>query len=206
MTKKQELKRVAIFTFLGAIGFSIGAIAFGAIRIPLWAIGIMSSGSLPSILGFPVMGALGGAALGFVLRSWQKALVLASVGAIAFFVGWAGGLITGFMLTLAGVIIGGDIANSIFYGMIPGAIGGATLGLVFLDFRKAIMLALAGALGFGIGMLIMCYSSLDPWVGWAKPGNLKPWLGWVLWGAIGGVFLGAALGYLEKRKADRGRG
>ena len=49
--------------------FGIGAIGFGAIRIHGWALELLSSGSVPSILGLPAMGALGGATLGLALRS-----------------------------------------------------------------------------------------------------------------------------------------
>ena len=77
---------------------------------------------------------------------------------------------------------------------------GLALGITFFDLKKIIGLGLAGALGFGIGMLIMYSSSFHPWTGWDIPGNIKPWLGWVLWGVIGGTCLGATLGYLEKKK------
>ncbi len=73
---------------------------------------------------------------------------------------------------------------------------GIALGLTFLDLKRIIGLGLAGALGFGIGMAI-CYPYFRLWSGWGIPGNFKPWLGWILWGVIGGGFIGATLSYIE---------
>ena len=197
MTKVQEMKRIAIFAFLGAIGFGIGAIGFGAIRVQGWALELLSSGSVPSILGLPATGALGGATLGLALRSWEKVLLLALLGAIGAFAG----LIFGIPLMFAFYGLP-TLGTVIVFGVTPGVFMGVALGITFFDLKKIIGLGLAGALGFGIGMLIMCSSSFHPWTGWGIPGNIKPWLGWVLWGVIGGTCLGATLGYLERRKAD----
>lgn len=193
MLKVQVIKRIAIFTLLGAIGFGLGAIGFGAIRIHGWALEIMSSASVPSILGLPTMGAIGGATLGLALWSWRKALLLALLGTIGAFIG----LIWGVMITFA-PWGSPTLGYVIVYGVMPGVCIGTALGLTFLDIKKIIGLGLAGALGFGIGMVI-CYSYFHPWVGWGIPGNLKPWFGWIMWGVIGGGFLGATLGYIEGR-------
>ena len=195
MTKVQELKRIGIFTFLGAIGFGIGAIGFGAIRVQGWSLELLSSGSVPSILGLPTMGALGGVTLGLALRSWRKVLLLALLGTI----GASAGLIFGISIMFAFYGLP-TLGTVIVFGVMPGVSIGVALGLIFLDLKKIVGLGLAGALGFGIGMLIMYSSPFHPWTGWGIPGNLKPWLGWVLWGVIGGACLGATLGYLEKKK------
>lgn len=203
--KEQELKRIGRFALYGGIGFGFGAIGFGAIRIAGWDFFILSGGSVPSLLGFPAMGALGGAALGVALRDWKRAVVLAAVGAVTFLVGLIVGFLTGFVFGSAGLGKGLPEAfgYSIAYAGVPGVVGGAALGLALMDLRKMVGLALAGALGFGLGMLIMCFSPLDPWSGYGLTGNLKPWLGWVLWGIIGGASLGATLGYLEERWPHR---
>jgi hypothetical protein len=106
------------------------------------------------------------------------------------------------MFGLLGSGMSPTLGYVIVYGIAPGVCIGIALGLTFLDLNKIIGLGLAGALGFGIGMLIV-YPSFHPWTGLGIPGNLKPWFGWILWGVIGGAFLGAALGYLEKRRADK---
>jgi hypothetical protein len=194
---KQELKRIAIFSSLGAIGFGIGAIGFGAIRIRGWDVNILSSGSVPSLLGFPTMGAIGGAALGLALWNWRKAVVLALVGAVAFSIGFLGGFFGLFVLYQSG--LRGEAIYNIIYGGIPGLFGGAALGLASLDLLKIVSLAIAGAIGFGAGMLIMANSSFDPMSSWGIT-PFKPWLGWVLWGVIGGGFLGVTLGYIECKR------
>lgn len=203
MTMVQEIKGIAKFVLWGAVGFGVGAIGFGAIRIAGWDLFLLSGGSVPSLLGFPTTGAFGGAALGLALGGWRKAAVLAVVGAITFFVGFLGGFLVMIVFHQSG--LRGEGILSIIYGGVPGAIGGAALGLVLLDPRKMIGLAIAGALGFGLGMLIVSLI-LDPFSGWASTPPIKPWLGWILWGIIGGAFLGASLGYLEKRNTDRGGG
>ncbi len=58
-------------------------------------------------------------------------------------------------------------------------------------------MALAGAVGFGIAVQAVwdILRGLSPQVLWGS-------ITLAIWGIIGGAFLGAALGYLEKRKAD----
>ena len=82
---------------------------------------------------------------------------------------------------------GSGLAGFLFLAVM-GMVGGGALGLALQNRREIIGLALAGALGFGIGGMILYATHLDRW------------LEFVLMGIIGGAFLGAALGYLEKEK------
>jgi hypothetical protein len=216
MMKTQGLKRIARFSLLGAVGFGIGGAVFGiggaGFRIePIggWFLDFNGGsfwlqGQAPWLPGFAILGALGGAALGLALGNWRKVWVLALAGTIGFFV-----LNIILMLIVSAILFffinpiveiinsyqglwfEGNVWCSITFGAIPGALGGAALGLALLDWKKFIGLALAGSLGFGIGMKIICTSPLDPL------------LGWVLWGIMGGSALGATLGYLEKKKLAR---
>jgi len=69
---------------------------------------------------------------------------------------------------------------------IMGAVGGASLGLVLNDGKTAGLLALAGAIGFGIGFLTGFFILLLIW----QPIHTQG----VLIGAIGGAVGGASLG------------
>jgi hypothetical protein len=173
--KKQELRRIGKFALYGAIGFGIGGGVAGGLFMD---IGYYSDWFL---LGFIAFGAIGGLALGLALKDWVRAILLVFFGAIATLIGFV----------LGRIIFGPvDFAYSyveitIIWGMIGGAIGGTAVGLVSAGLSFWI-LTLAGAIGFGIGMVI------------ATP--VDHWYKWALVGIIGGAFLGAALGYLEKRK------
>ena len=65
---------------------------------------------------------------------------------------------------------------------------GASLGVAFLDPRRMLFLALAGAVGFGIGFIFLEFVSM------ILGGTFLSIVGT---GFIGGASLGAALGYLE---------
>ena len=93
MRKTQETKSIGRFILFGVSGFGVGAIGFGAIRIAGWDLFLLSGGSVPSLLGFPTTGALGGAALGLALGDWRKTVVLAVVGSVTFFIGFLGGFL-----------------------------------------------------------------------------------------------------------------
>ena len=90
------------------------------------------------------------------------------------------------------------------YGFASAMIGASisiVLGAVlFKDKRRIIPFSLAGALGFGLGMVIIMFSPLDLWHARGYMlGGINAVLGLGVLGIIGGAFLGAALGYLEKR-------
>lgn len=67
---------------------------------------------------------------------------------------------------------------------------GASLGVAFLDLGRIVVLALAGAVGFGIGFGFLDY--LTYFFGTTQFATVA--------GIIGGASLGAALGYLERRE------
>jgi hypothetical protein len=172
----QEMKRIARFALFGAVGFGIGGIVFMII--------ITQGETLPLAFSSPaVMGAIGGAALGLALRDWKVILILTLLGAIGFLTGAIIALLSGsFIWEFLG-----DTGFAFFFSAMMGAIGGAALGLPSFDWRRIIGLALAGALGFGTGIIML-----------TTP--LYGWLQMCLWGIFGGVLVGAALGYLEKGK------
>ncbi len=79
-----------------------------------------------------------------------------------------------------------------------GAVIGLVLGPALVRDRRRFWLV-AGALGFGLGMVVVRLSPLDPWHarGFLLQ-DTSALLGWGVLGIIGGAFFGAALGYLEK--------
>jgi hypothetical protein len=87
-------------------------------------------------------------------------------GAVGFGIAWTllGAFGGGFPLAggvgtiLGGAIFGGDLPALLVYTPIlslGGAIGGAALGLVFNDFKRVVILAVLGAVGFFSGSLIV---------------------------------------------------
>jgi hypothetical protein len=87
-------------------------------------------------------------------------------GAVGFGIGWAllgafgGGfpLAGGVGLVLGGAIFSGDLPALLLYTPVlslGGAFGGAGLGLAFKDFRRVVILAVLGAVGFFIGSFIV---------------------------------------------------
>src|SRR5215212_1301348 len=87
-------------------------------------------------------------------------------GAVGFGIGWAllgafgGGfpLAGGVGLVLGGAIFSGDLPSLLLYTPIlslAGALGGAVLALAFNDFRRVVILAVLGAVGFFVGAFIV---------------------------------------------------
>ena len=74
------------------------------------------------------------------------------------------------------------------------AIGGLSLGIALKNLAWAGFLTLAGAIGFSIGYVTYRQIIYQQILG--VPTHL-----FIIWGIIGGTFLGAALGYLEKKRA-----
>jgi hypothetical protein len=87
-------------------------------------------------------------------------------GAVGFGIGWAvlGVLGGGFPMAgavgtvLGGAIFSGDLPALLLYTPVlslGGAFGGAVLGLAFKDFRRVVILAVLGAVGFFVGSFIV---------------------------------------------------
>lgn len=181
MIKVNEMSGIAKFTLWGAIGFGVGGAIGGAVWVAF---------DTPQ-LGFPILGTIGGASLGVSLKDGKRTMLLALAGAIGFGVGF----LTGFFIVLT--IWKPVHIEGLFLGAVGGTVGGASFGLVLRNWVKAGLLALAGAVGFGIAVQAVwdILRGLSPQVLWGS-------ITLAIWGIIGGAFLGAALGYLEKRKVD----
>jgi len=182
------MKGIARFALWGAIGFCVGG-----------AIGGTITGDSNTFLGFTVLGVFGGASLGFVSKGWKGAVFLALAGGAGFIAGT-------FLSVIVGMGLGLTLPNPIneiyrlvspfIMGTIIGAVGGIALGLALKDLRGAGLLALAGAIGFGIPAQInqsLLLNLLTTQI-------LSTVVPLSMWGLIGGASLGAALGYLEKRQ------
>ena len=178
---------IAKFAIWGAIGFCAGGIIGGII-----------AGDANTFLDFAILGILGGASLGFVSKGWKGAFFLALAGGTGFVFGTFLSAIIGMGLglTLPETIkeIYGFVAPFIM-GAVIGAIGGMVLGLALKDLRGSGLLALAGAVGFGIAAQINQSLLLNL----LTTRILSTVVPLTIWGLIGGACLGAALGYLRKR-------
>jgi hypothetical protein len=158
---------------LGAVGFGVG----GAIAI------LSTLGPIPLPFSVLVGGAFGGASLGLALNDWRKVAILALLGAL--------GLAIGVFATLT---VGSFFNYSTLpLGALVGVVVGASLGVAFLDWRTVLGLAVAGAVGFGVGLLAgdLLRASFPIIRG---VGSIA------VTGVIGGAFLGVALGYLERHR------
>ena len=197
MMKAQEIKRIAKFALFGAVGFGIGGVIIGAgFLAKLTAeegIGLI-------LLGGIATGAIGGAALGLALnRGWRKTALLAIAGAVSFSAGaFLAILPVGFLVWLRDYWLFGypnieEVWLFVVFGSVLGLVGGAGLGLAMRGCGTSLGLAIAGALGFGIGHMIlgMIVHYFEHFVL-----LFSPWT--AILGIIGGSFLGAALGFLEK--------
>ncbi len=174
---KEIIKRRSIlaYTLWGAMGFGIG----GAIG------GATSDG--PIIFVFPIMGAIGGASIGLLLGQRARAILMALAGAVGF------GVASLPVLLVSGLAINRiNVQGAVLLlvlGAAQGLIGGASLGVVLRDMQRTASLIGGGVVGFGLGALAARVFIDEAGVPM-----------FVIWGVIGGAVLGAALGYLEKRK------
>ena len=176
------------FVFFGAVGFGVGGAISGQLLMFL-------PGLVPGLVGLPLtlflVGALGGAALGLALRDWRRVVILALLGALGLTVGVMAGLILGSFFNYPEVPIT----------VMVGAVVGTSLGVAFLDWRTILALAVAGAVGFGVGTLPADFVrfSIPMLKQLGEAGSIT------ITGIIGGASLGAALGYLEHRKLTEER-
>ena len=183
------MNRITRFALWGAVGFCVGGAIAGAIP-----------GDSNTFLSFAILGIFGGASLGFVSKGWKCAVFLALAGGAGFAVGT-------FLSVIIGMGLGLTLPKPIndIYGLmapftmgaIIGAIGGMALGLALKDWRGAGLLALAGAIGFGIVAQI----NQNLLLGLLITRILSTVIPSSIWGLIGGACLGAALGYLRKRSS-----
>ena len=176
-SKVDERKTLSIagFALWGALGFGVG--------------GILNS------LG--VEGAIGGFSLGLALRSRKQAWLLALAGFIGFAVGRTAMTFMGYIMFDWG---GGPVVVYAVTGAIMGAIGGFSLGLALRDWLVAGVLAVSGAIGFSIGEVAL--HGFELMAVMDRSTGLSIWIFFitrVMWGGIGGIFLGAALGYLVRK-------
>ena len=175
------------FVLFGATGFGIGGAIAGA-SWPLLPFTFGASG----LLVIPA-GAVGGASLGLAMRDRRKIIALALLGALGFTVGSFVALIVAFVGLVpsseSGAIEGMGAGAA---GVLGGAVGGASLGLAFWDWRRISILTLAGAVGLGVGLIAQFFLRETLEVGMTAGDLLLSAAG-----VIGGASLGAALGYLE---------
>ena len=93
--------------------------------------------------------------------------------------------------------------EGLFRGAVGGALGGACLGLALRDWRRTGLLALAGAIGFGVAMEFRLESYIleGGFLSTEMPHMLIGATYLSIIGVVGGASLGAALGFLERSKA-----
>jgi hypothetical protein len=189
---------------LGAAGFGVLWVLLGVFARALaiaGGVGLVLGGAFFSgdlltflvyALVFSVGGACGGAVLGLGLRDRGKAPLLALMGAVGFLFGSfivVGLFFSSFFRAGYGFL---EVVSAAAFGLVVGA----ALGLALRSWRGTAVLALVG---FGIGGVIAAASQGFP----LQPSGL-PLLQSAAFGAIegliGGASLGAALGYLERRR------
>jgi hypothetical protein len=200
------------FVVLGAVGFGIGWAVAGLFNSGFTAIYDPSSETLVfgrgvdlppwwvmglerfSWLSWFVAGACGGAGLGLALGSWKRVVALAGAGALGFGVGNA-------LLFALSLLFFFPLLIPVSLWM--GALGGLMLGVALADWRRAVLLGLAGMVGFGVGGAVAAdlgiyVEGIDVGPPLYQPGLYVLVLGMV--GPIGGASLEGALGYSEYRK------
>lgn len=83
---------------------------------------------------------------------------------------------------------------------------GGSLGLAFGDGRRIATLAVAGAVGFGAGVIVGAFCVRGIFGEDFLVGILGTIILYALTGVIGGASLGAAFGYIENRRLAERRG
>lgn len=125
------------------------------------------------------------------MRDGGKAVALAVLGGVGFAAGGVATVVLAFMGYLPADDSGATNAmGAVASGILVGAVGGAALGPALRDPRKIVLLMLAGAVGFGIGMLAKF--SLEHTLRLGAAEDVLVGAG----GIVGGCVLGAALYYL----------
>jgi hypothetical protein len=198
------------FVLFGAIGFGVGWAVAGLFNVGLAAMTdpMFQPGAEPPpgwatwtpYFAYSLAGMCGGAGLGLAAGSRKRTVALAVAGGLGLGLGM-------FLFFVVAFLFGLD---SIGVAMGVGLFGGVALGLTFGDWKRVVLFGLAGLLGFGTGGAIAATLrmpfALYPFfvefvqVWQAPPLLLQHVLVQAMVGTIGGASLGAALGYLERRK------
>lgn len=111
---------------------------------------------------------------GQIKSKWFSLFLFGLLGSVSFALG--GAISSYLMLTME---------NPVVYG-IQGGIGGAVLGLLMKDWRKAVLLSVIGTIGFSFGFSAGTFIALL----WEPPILDGHILSYIVGGAIGGAFLG----------------
>jgi hypothetical protein len=190
------------FVLFGAAGFGIGGIIAGV----SWPLVFLTSGA--SGLLFVLSGAVGGASLGSALGDRRKTMSLAVLGALGSTIGGIVALLTafGFFAPMPALSASEDYGVRGVMGVLGGAVVGASLSFAFQDWRRFLTLILAGAMGFGAGVIVGVFAVQGIFGEDFLVGVSGTIILYAVTGSIGGTLLGAALGYLEKRRLAERRG
>jgi hypothetical protein len=179
--------RLVVF---GAVGFGLG----GAIAGACWPLAVLTSGA--SALLFILSGAVGGVSLGLALGDRTTTTRLALLGILGYFLGG----IVALVIALGFLSASEEYVTRGIMGIFGGAIIGASLALAFGAWKRVIVLALAGAVGFGAGVVIGAFALREMFGESFLVGTSGTIVLYAITGIIGGASLGAALGHLESRK------
>ena len=189
------------FVVFGAVGFGLGGTIVGA----LWPLAYLSFEAAGLL--FLLSGAVGGASLGLALGDRGRTINLALLGILGFAVGGlvALAVAVGVVPAFGSVSASEDYGTRGAMGVLGGAVVGASLSLAFLDWRRTLALTLAGAVGFGIGLIVGVFVLQGIFGVRFMVGIWGTVIICALTGTIGGASLGAALGYFEERKLAEGQ-
>ena len=210
ISSSKRFLEILKFGIFGAIGFGVGGLSQWFweefYNIPLFntpTLGYINSDYILTLISF---GAIGGLVLGLAIKDWKKARILALAGAVGFISGFfVGVLVVDYVIgspptewAVLGKVLY-DFMKILILWAVIGAIVGASLGYVFFkEWKQVLIMALAG----GIGYLIGNFSSIVflPLLMSSDITMINTFLMLVFEGAIGGLFLGLALGWLETGK------
>jgi len=194
--KGWDIKRTGWFIFVGGVCFSL----WGMVMMACSLIGV---GDARVIAAFFFSGAVSGGLLAVLLRRSRKQAglmaLLGGIGALSYIV-WL--IIIG--IAAGGFERSGSWPASLLVYVMWGATIGALLGVAFKNRRVVIGLALAGAIGFPLGMWLASWLQLlifqhTEWLEY-HDGAFVLWLRYGFTGMIGGAFIGAALSFFERKK------
>ncbi len=187
-----SVMRLVIF---GAVGFGLGGTIVGVLW-PLAPLSFEAAGLL-----FLLSGAVGGTPLGLALGDRERTINLAVLGILGYAIGGLVALAGAFGVVPAFEPLSAseDYGTRGAMGVLGGAVVGASLSLAFLDWRRTLVLTLAGTLGFGVGLIVGVFALQAMFGVRFMAGIWGTGILCALTGTSGGASLGAALAYLEKR-------